>query len=399
MIEYIDNNSALGIKYNWSLIKKEWKKLEKYFKKLGVSDVVLNPLDFDVWKYVYNIFLSERSRGKTTNFLLLGLIFNKLYGTVIQYIRQTEDDIKASNLQLLFDVIISNHYVEFLTDGEYNTIIYNARRFYYAYVENNEIKKKSSKSICNVLSIQKQQDIKSTYNCPLGDFIIFDEFISNAYYKNEFSEFMQLLKTIIRERQSAIIFMLANSLNVDSDYFHEMEIYETCKIMEQGDIKTVVTAEGTPILIHILDKNKSQKRELQNKKFFGFQGFGMSSITGATAWQIKEHQKIKAEWDLGKTIYTVHFYVSCYYTKDIAIDIYFCKELEKLIGVAHWATKEYRYNYIYVNDDTFMYDKRYHYYYSNNNKIDKIVKQLFDTNLVFYKTNDCKTALNRFFSK
>ena len=201
MIEYIENNTALGIKYNWSLIKKEWKKLEKYFKKLGVSDIVLNPLDFDVWKYVYNIFLSERSRGKTTNFLLLGLIFNKLYGTVIQYIRQTEDDIKASNLQLLFDVIISNHYVEFLTDGEYNTIIYNARRFYYAYVENNEIKRKASKSICNVLSIQKQQDIKSTYNCPLGDFIIFDEFISNAYYKNEFSEFMQLLKTIIRERK------------------------------------------------------------------------------------------------------------------------------------------------------------------------------------------------------
>lgn len=399
MIEYINNNSALGIKYNWVQIKKEWKKLEKYFKKIGVSDVVLNPLDFEIYKHRYNIFLSERSRGKTTNFLLLGLIFNKLYGTVIQYIRQTEDDIKASNLQLLFDVVITNHYVEFLTDNEYNTIVYNARRFYYAYVENNEIKRKSSKSICNVLSIQKQQDIKSTYNCPFGDFIIFDEFISNAYYKNEFSEYMQLLKTIIRERQSPIIFMLANSLNVDSDYFHEMEIYETAKIMQQGDTKTVVTDAGTPILLHILDKNNSQIRQIQNKEFFGFNGFGMSSITGSTAWLIKENQKIKNEWELGNIIYTVHFYVSCYYTKDIALDIYYCKDLGKLIGVSHWATKNYRYNYIYTNDDTFMYDKRYHYFYSNNNKIDKIVKQLFDTNLVFYKTNDCKTALNRFFAK
>lgn len=398
-MEYINNNSGLGLKYNWVLIKKEWKKLEKIFKKLGVENIVLNPLDFDIHKHRYNIFLSERSRGKTTNFLLLGLVFNKLYGTVIQYIRQTEDDIKASNLQLLFDVIITNHYVEFLTNGEYNTIVYNARRFYYAFVENNEIKKKSSKSICNVLSIQKQQDIKSTYNCPLGDFIVFDEFISNAYYKNEFSEFMQLLKTIIRERQSATIFMLANSLNVDSDYFHEMEIFETAKIMEQGDTQSFVTNEGTPILMHILNKNKSQTRQIQNKEYFGFSGFGMSSITGSTTWQIKEHQKIKSEWELGNTIYTVHFYVSCYYTKDIAIDIYYCKNLEKLIGVAHWATKEYRYNYIYVNDDTFIYDKRYHYLFTNNNRIDKIVKQLFDTNLIFYKTNDCKTALNRFFAK
>lgn len=396
---YINNNSALGLKYDWVQIKKEWKKLEKYFKKIGVSDVVLNPLNFEIWKYRYNIFLSERSRGKTTNFLLLGLLFNKLYGTVIQYIRQTEDDIKASNLQLLFDVIISNNYVEFLTDGEYNTIIYNARRFYYAFVENNEIKRKSSKSICNVLSIQKQQDIKSTYNCPLGDFIIFDEFISNAYYKNEFSEYMQLLKTIIRERQSPIIFMLANSLNVDSDYFHEMEIYETAKMMLQGDTKTIITELGTTILIHILDKNKSQTRQIQNKEFFGFTGFGMSSITGSTPWLIKEHQKINNDWKLSKILYTVHFYVSCYYTKDIAVDIYYCHELNKIIGVARWATKEYRYNYIYVNDDTFIYDKRYHYLFSNNTKIDKVVKNLIDTNLIYYKTNDCKTALNRFFAK
>lgn len=398
-MKYINDNVALGIKYDWKQIRKDWQQFEKVFEKKGISDIVFNPLQFPVENNKYNIFLSERSRGKTTNFLLVGLLLNRRYGTVIQYIRQTEDDIKASNLQLLFDVIISNNYVEILTNGEYNTIIYNARRFYYAYVENNEVKKKDTKSICNVLSIQKQQDIKSTYNCPLGDFIIFDEFISNAYYKNEFSEFMQLLKTIIRERRSPIIFMLANSLNVDNDYFHEMTIYETVKTMLQGDTKELKTAGGTPILIHLLDKNRSKEREVQNAEFFGFSSHGINSITGDTPWIIKNEQKVSNEWKLSPIITTVHFLVSCYYTKDIALDIYFCENLQSYIGVLHWATKEYRYNYIYVNDDTFITDKRYHYLYNSKNRIDKIVQMLFDTKKVYYKTNDCKIAIDRFFSK
>lgn len=396
---YIENNSALGTLYDWNLIREDWKRFEKVFEKLGVSDIVFNPLQFPVEQYKYNIFLSERSRGKTTNFLLLGLLFNRRYGTVIQYIRQTEDDIKASNLQLLFDVIISNNYVEILTKGEYNTIIYNARRFYYAFVENNEVKKKDTKSICNVLSIQKQQDIKSTYNCPLGDFIIFDEFISNAYYKNEFTEFMQLLKTVIRERRSPVVFMLANSLNVDNDYFHEMTIYDIVKTMQQGDTKHIKTASGTPILIHILDKNISKAREIQNSEFFGFDSYGMTSITGETPWIIKDEQKISNDWKLSPIIATVHFLVSCYYTKDLALDIYFCDDINSYIGVIHWATKEYRYNYIYVNDDTFITDKRYHYLFNSQNRIDKIVKRLFDTKKVYYKTNDCKIAIDRFFAK
>ena len=140
-MKYISDNSALGIIYDWKLIREDWKRFEKIFEKKGVADIVFNPLKFPIENFKYNIFLSERSRGKTTNFLLLGLLFNRRYGTVIQYIRQTEDDIKASNLKLLFDVIISNNYVEILTNNEYNTIVYEARKFYYAYVENNEVKK------------------------------------------------------------------------------------------------------------------------------------------------------------------------------------------------------------------------------------------------------------------
>ena len=121
-MNYINDNVALGIKYDWKQIRKDWQQFEKVFEKKGISDIVFNPLQFPVENNKYNIFLSERSRGKTTNFLLVGLLLNRRYGTVIQYIRQTEDDIKASNLQLLFDVIISNNYVEILTNGEYNTI-------------------------------------------------------------------------------------------------------------------------------------------------------------------------------------------------------------------------------------------------------------------------------------
>ena len=84
-IKYIKNNPKYGIDYDWNLIKKE-------FNKLKIPDDVFNPFKFhkiEGGKYYFDI--SEREVGKTTNWLLLAMCVNKLYGSEIVYMRETLD--------------------------------------------------------------------------------------------------------------------------------------------------------------------------------------------------------------------------------------------------------------------------------------------------------------------
>ena len=77
-------------KWDWKLIKKEWNKLK--MPKNVVYDPFHVPFDVNnVNRCSYYFFSSKRGVGKTTTMLLLGLILFKLYGVVIQYIRQKED--------------------------------------------------------------------------------------------------------------------------------------------------------------------------------------------------------------------------------------------------------------------------------------------------------------------
>ena len=219
--EFIDGKRTNGIIYDYPTIRKE-------FRKLKIPTEFYNPskCPFDKCKWFIN--LSDRSTGKTTNWLLFGMIMNKLYGTVIQYVRQTNDMITPRNSKNLFDTILDNNYVSKLTDGKYNTIVYKAKRWYYAIADDNGeiIEQKNNHFMC-MLSIDNAENYKSSYNAPYGDIIIFDEFIGKYYYRNEFVRFNDLLKTIIRDRQAPIIVLLANTIDKNSQYFNELEIYNT----------------------------------------------------------------------------------------------------------------------------------------------------------------------------
>ena len=189
--EFIDGKRNNGIIYDYSAIRKE-------FRKLKIPTEYYNPSKspFDKCKWFIN--LSDRSTGKTTNWLLFGMTMNKLYGTVIQYVRQTNDMITPRNSKNLFDTILDNNYVSKLTEGKYNTIVYKAKRWYYAKSdENGEIVEQKNTHFMCMLSIDNAENYKSSYNAPYGDLIIFDEFIGKYYYRNEFVRFNDLLKTII----------------------------------------------------------------------------------------------------------------------------------------------------------------------------------------------------------
>lgn len=338
-LKYYDGEKKKGIVYDFNLIRKE-------FKKLKTPKDVYNPLTIPLDSAKYFLLLSERGIGKTTQLLLLGLCMHKLYGTTITYIRQKELMLMPKYSGTLFDVIKKFGYIEILTDGEYNTLYYKSRRWYYAKTnENGEIAEICPDFICYMASLDQTEEMKSGLNLPIGDFILFDEFIGSYYYPDEFVKFEDLISTIIRKRYSPIIFLSANTIDPYSPYFREFEIEDDIHKMELGDNILVTTDRGTKIYVELIKdvKSKSKVKSFFNSLFFGFKNPKLTAITGDGNWALDSYPHPPKDFD------RVHYGIFIeFHGKLCALDI--CEnENVGYFVLCHRATRTYEDSVIFVD--------------------------------------------------
>ena len=383
-IKYIDNDINKGIKYDYKFLLKE-------YNKLGIPKEYHTPASYNFNNSNYFVELSERSVGKTTNWLLFGMIMNKYYGTVIQYIRQTSDMITPKYLKQLFETIILNGYIEKITDGEFNNVQLKANKWRYIHVdENGVIDKICDKHFMYNLCINYSEVYKSTYNEPLGDLIILDEFISKVYLPDEFIYFLDVVKTIQRERQSIKIVMLANTLDIYNQYLHELCIFDTVQSMQVGQSVSLTTEGGTSITISIIQPNYKlrEKKKKSNNLYYGFNNTKLNSIRGG-GWNYAQAQHIpRYEYDtILHNVYILH--------NNKLINLEFVKNKLGLCIYVHWSFYTYDDSIIYTLDD--MTDHRYIYALGNNERISKLILKLYKENRFFYSSNDCKNFLENYF--
>lgn len=385
-IKYIDNNMELGIEY-------DVKAIEKWFRQLGCPDDLFDPFPALRSGCKYIVDLSERSAAKTTQWLLVGMVMNWHYGTIIQYVRQVEDMIMPKATRDLFSVILKFNYVSKLTDGEYNSVTYKARRWYFAFVnEVGDVVRECPDHFCFMCSIDRALDLKSGYNAPAGDLIIFDEFIGKFYTPNEFVRFCDLTKTIIRDRISPVVVMLANTIDRHSQYFNELEIYDEVQLMEKGDHKIITSSRGTKVYVDIIGvaPRRKKKRSLVNKLFYGFKNPRLASITGED-WALDPYQHIPERCDvqcISRQLYVYHN------NKYLRLDIMQHPELGLCMYV-HWATRTHDDSIILTTAE--RYDPRY-YYKLGPEGTARLIKKLHDTNRIYYATNDCGSFLANYLS-
>lgn len=390
-MKFINDNPDYGILY-------DWKKIRKEFAKLGIPPDVYDPTTAPLEKAKYFVETSERNIGKTTNWLLIGMVMNSLYGTIIQYIRQTENMIMPKALKNLFSVITEFDYVSKITDGKYNTVIYKSRRFYYALADDSgNIVEQSPEHFMFCACIEKGEDLKSSYNAPLGDLIILDEFIGKYYYPNEFVRFCDLVKTIIRGRRSPIIVMLANTINPHSMYYNELEIYDDIQQMQIGEKRMIETSRGTKIYIEIIGATieKKRKNNIINQLFFGFKNPMLGSITGDN-WAVKCYPHIPEIPDDEEneyiTVISRQLYIF-YNNKYVRLDLVQHYELGVCLYL-HWATKTYSDSIIFTAVE--RYDPRYRYKLGNG-KLEKYIRKMFNENRVYYASNDVGSFVESYF--
>lgn len=287
-ITYINKDPNSGIKYNW-------KKIMKNYKALGIPKeydyTEILPLDNETLKW-YNLN-SERSVGKTTNILLIGMVMNQMYGTQIQLIRH--HIAKASYYRELFNTIImykDGQYIKKLTNNQWNSVKYWQKRFFYCRVDGDgkEVER-CEVPFCVSLSADDCYALCSTYEAPKGDWIILDECFNDRNTPDEFIRFVHLHKTITRERVSDKIFILGNTLDINNIWYRQLMIQGEIRKLKRGESKIVYTPEQMPIFISFLDNRMPEKRKIFNDLHYGFNNPELNAIVGNGEWNVKMYNQ------------------------------------------------------------------------------------------------------------
>lgn len=249
----------------------------------------------------YRVIFGERSNGKTYGVLKDAIEDYIKKGHQFAYIRRWPDDIKTRKMQQLFESIVRNGEILKLSDGRWNGIKYKYGKFYLVATDGEGGCVEDDVPFAFTFAISAMEHDKSIAY-PGIKRIIFDEFISRiSYIPDEFSMFMNILSTLIRERDDVEIWMLGNTVSKDCPYFKEMGLKHVMK-QNPGTIDTYsYYKNGQELLIAVeYTKNLAAKK---SDKYFIFDNPKMDMITGG-AWELAIYPHLFEKYTPSQIIYT-----------------------------------------------------------------------------------------------
>lgn len=241
----------------------------------------------------YNIIFGERSNGKTYATLAYGIKKYVQTGQQMAYIRRWREDLRGKRAENLFSNHVANGYIEEVTNGEFNAVFYLGGKWYLAKYDSE--KKKyvpQTTPFCYGFCLSEQEHEKSS-SYPNVTTIVFDEFLTRRYYlPDEFMLYMNLLSTIIRQRDNVKVFMLGNTINKFCPYFTEMGLKQVTN-MEQGTIDIYKFGQhGAVVAVEYCSTIVKQKA---SNKYFCFDNQNLEMITGGK-WEMAAYPHLPTKY-------------------------------------------------------------------------------------------------------
>ena len=241
----------------------------------------------------YNLIFGKRSNGKTYAVLYEGLKNYCTSGKQMAYLRRYREDFVGKRGQSLFSALVSTGAVSQLTNGKWDQVKYQSSQWFLARKDNNDRIVTDSIPFCYGFSLGQMEHDKST-SYPDITTIVFDEFISRiGYLPNEFVLYMNVLSTIIRQRDDVRIYMLGNTVNKYCPYFAEMGLGHI-EDMEAGKID-VYTYGGSKLKVAVERTKNHNIGGRKSEVYFAFNNPNLEMITGG-AWEIDLHPHLPREY-------------------------------------------------------------------------------------------------------
>ena len=331
----------------------------------------------------YNVIFGKRSNGKTYSVLKKAVQNYAKNGEQTAYVRRYREDFKGKRGATMFDALIANDEIRKATDGKWDTVKFYSDRWYFAKRDEDADRLVAdSTPFCYAFSLAQMEHDKST-SYPMITTVIFDEFISRiGYLPNEFVLFMNVLSTIIRQRNNVKIYMLGNTVNKYCPYFQEMglnhvENMENGKIdiYSYGNSSLKVAVERTPD--HNIEGRKSEV-------YFAFDNPSLQMITGG-AWELDLYPHLPREYEVEDVIFK---YFICFNDQILQAEVI---ELEDCcFTYIHRKTGDIR----HPDEDlvySLEYDPRPNHIRNlikSDNKTSRKVLHFFKDERVYYQDND-----------
>lgn len=241
----------------------------------------------------YNIIFGERSNGKTYAALKYGIERYIKTGEQMAYIRRWREDLRGKRAENLFANHVANGLIKELTDGKFNEVFYLSNKWFLSYYDKDKNKRyPDSTPFCFGFCLSEQEHEKSS-SYPNVTTIVFDEFLTRRIYlPDEFMLYMNLLSTIIRQRDNVKVFMLGNTVNKFCPYFQEMGL-KNVGVMEQGTIDIYRFGEhGATVAVEYCDTIVKQKA---SNKYFCFDNQNLQMITGGK-WELAVYPHLPCKY-------------------------------------------------------------------------------------------------------
>ena len=341
------------------------------------------PEEIDKYDAHYNVIFGKRSNGKTYSILKKIIENFAEHGKQGAYIRRYREDFKGKRGDTLFDAVVKDGIISELTEGKWTTVKYYSDRWYFAKPDPDTGRLVShSTPFCFGFSLASMEHDKST-SYPDITTVFFDEFISRiGYLPNEFVLFMNVLSTIIRQRDDVKIYMGGNTVNKYCPYFKEMGLGHveemepgTIDLYRYGESKLKVAVERTKD--HNLDGRKSEV-------YFAFDNPSLEMITGG-AWELDLYPHLPREYEDKDIIFK---YFICFNDQILQAEVITLEDC--CFTYVHRKTGEIR----HPDTDivfTAAYDPRPNFIRNIRkppNDIARKIAEFYRTDQVFYQDND-----------
>lgn len=330
----------------------------------------------------YNIIFGERSNGKTYACLLYALERYITTGEQSAYIRRWREDLRGKRAESLFTNHTANGVIASLTGGKYNEVFYMSNKWYLSYYDTEKQKRfPDTTPFCFGFCLSEQEHEKSS-SYPNVTTIIFDEFLTRRYYlPDEFMLLMNLLSTIIRQRDNVKVFMLGNTVNKFCPYFTEMGLKQV-PVMEQGTIDIYRFGEhGCTVAVEYCSTIVKQKA---SNKYFCFDNQNLQMITGG-------------KWELA-----VYPHLPCKYTPKDVLFKYYIKFNDTILQANIIQVEEQIFTYIHAKttpikdeDNSLIYSLEMNgkpnykrKLLSTASELETRVARFFAIDKVFYQNNE-----------
>ena len=272
------------------------KKKEEVHKYYQLTDILNKGAD-------YNLIFGERSNGKTYAALSYGIEQFVKTGAQMAYIRRWMEDLRGKRSENLFANHAVNGFIEKVTDGKFNEVFYMGNKWFLSYYDKEKGKRfPDDVPFCYGFSLSAQEHEKSS-SYPRVKTIVFDEFLTRQYYlPDEFMLFMNLLSTIIRQRDDVKVFMLGNTVNKYCPYFTEMGLKQV-PIMEQGTIDIYKFGEGGAVVA--VEYCSSIVKDKASNKYFCFNNQNLQMITGGK-WELAVYPHLPTKYKPKDVLFTYY---------------------------------------------------------------------------------------------